>query len=191
MATAYKDYYEILGLNRKASEQEIKAAYRKAARKHHPDLQAKGEKAAAEEKFKEINEAYAVLSDKDKREKYDRLGDSPQNGQEWQTAPSAGREKSRAWQNTDTDGFSDFFESLFGRATAGDFARGYRPARNNRGQDLESELELTLEEAYHGGQKTLQFKVRGYVRHVAEQDQQVGKHVRTAAVQVIKRAIRP
>jgi curved DNA-binding protein len=160
MATTYKDYYEILGLNRKASEQEVKAAYRKAARKHHPDLHAKGEKAAAEEKFKEINEAYAVLGDKDKREKYDRLGDSPQNGQEWQPTPSAGSEGSRAWQNTDSEGFSDFFESLFGRATAGDFARAYRPARSTRGQDLESDLELTLEEAYHGGQKTLQFAVR-------------------------------
>ena len=161
MATTYKDYYEILGLTRKASEQEIKAAYRKAARKYHPDLHAKGDKAAAEEKFKEINEAYAVLSDQDKRAKYDRLGDNWQNGQEWQPTPAAGGYENQSWHTTDADGFSDFFESLFGGVAPGAFSRRSRPARSVRGQDLESELELTLEEAYQGGQRTLQFSFSG------------------------------
>jgi curved DNA-binding protein len=162
MGTTFRDYYEILGVDRKASEQEIKTAYRKAARKHHPDLHTKSEKAAAEEKFKEINEAYAVLSDADKRAQYDRLGENWQNGQAWQPPPTSGGQKSQAWSDADSDSFSDFFKSVFGRDWAGDAQGGFRsaPPRAERGQNLESELELTLEEAYHGGQKTLQFSFR-------------------------------
>jgi len=151
MSTTFKDYYEILGVDRKATATEIKTAYRKAARKYHPDLHAKGDKSAAEEKFKEINEAYAVLGDPDKRAQYDSIGTNMQSGQEWQPTPDMGGFGSRTWSGTDADGFSEFFESLFGRAQP----------RSTRGQNLETEIELTLEEAYHGGQKTLQFSISG------------------------------
>jgi curved DNA-binding protein len=160
MSATYKDYYEILGVDRKATETEIKTAYRKAARKHHPDLHVKSEKAAAEEKFKEINEAYAVLGDTEKRAQYDRLGENLQNGQEWQPAPDMGNFGSQSWHTTGADGFSDFFESLFGRSRSSGPGSGFGQTRNMRGQDLESEIELTLEEAYQGGQKSLQFSIR-------------------------------
>lgn len=161
MNTNYKDYYEILGVDRKATEPEIKSAYRKAARKHHPDLHAKNEKSAAEEKFKEINEAYAVLGDAEKRAKYDELGENYRNGQAWQPPPNPEGSGSRAWSQVDAEGFSDFFESIFGRTMAGDSRGEFRQSRSVRGQNLESEIELSLEEAYHGGQKTLQFTFNG------------------------------
>lgn len=167
MGATYKDYYEILGVSRKASDAEIKTAYRKAARKHHPDLHAKSEKSAAEEKFKEINEAYAVLGDAEKRAQYDRLGENLHSGQEWQPTPDMGGFGSSSWHSVDSEGFSDFFESLFGRARTGDLHGGFRQTRNIRGEDLESELELTLEEAYHGGQKQLQFSVQTGSRTVS------------------------
>lgn len=161
MSTNYKDYYKILGVDRKATEAEIKTAYRKAARKHHPDLHIKNEKRAAEEKFKEINEAYTVLGDAEKRAQYDRLGENPPGGQAWQPTPARDDFKNSTRRTAGSDGFSDFFESLFGRARSGASPAGFRQTRSVRGQDLESELELTLEEAYRGGQKTLQFSFRG------------------------------
>lgn len=161
MGTPYKDYYKILGVDRKATGPEIKAAFRKAARKHHPDLHTKSDKAEAEEKFKEINEAYAVLGDPEKRSQYDLLGTNMQNGQAWQPSSNMGGYGSRSWSQTDTDGFSDFFESLFGRQMPGDNRGGSGQTRSMRGQDLDSELELTLEEACHGGKKSLQFSFRG------------------------------
>ena len=160
MGTPYKDYYEILGVDRKATETEIKAVFRKAARKYHPDLHTKSDKAEAEEKFKEINEAYAVLSDPKKRSQYDLLGTNTQTGQEWQPSPDRGGYGSRNGSQTDTDGFSDFFESLFGRQMPGDNRKGPSRTRTLRGQDLSSELELTLEEASRGGKRSLQFSFR-------------------------------
>lgn len=161
MAT-YRDYYEILGVDRSAGEKEIKAAYRKLARQHHPDLHTESEKQAAEEKFKEINEAYEVLSDAEKRAKYDRLGANWRNGQEWQPPPDT--EGFHFYTSGDggygyNTGFSDFFETLFGGARMnGSSARVRRT--NIRGQDIESELQLTLEEAYRGGEKTIQLTSR-------------------------------
>lgn len=160
MVATYKDYYEILGVDRKATGPEIKTAYRKAARKYHPDLHTKNEKSAAEEKFKEINEAYAVLGDAEKRAQYDRLGENLHSGQEWQPSSDKGDFGNRSWGETDSNGFSDFFESLFGRARSSDPLSGFKQTRNRRGQDLESNIELTLEEAYQGGQKSLHFSVR-------------------------------
>jgi curved DNA-binding protein len=160
MAAAYKNYYEILGVNRQATEADIKTAYRKAARNYHPDLHAKNEKAAAEEKFKEINEAYAVLGDAEKRAQYDRIGEKAGSGQEWQPAPDMGAYGRRAGYEANVNGFSDFFESLFGGMASNEARGSFRKTRNTRGQDLESEIALTLEEAYHGGQKTLQFAFR-------------------------------
>lgn len=160
MGTPYKDYYKILGVDHKATEAEIKAAFRKAARKYHPDLHTKSDKAEAEEKFKEINEAYTVLGDPEKRSQYDLLGTNIQNGQEWQPSPDMGGYASRSWGQTDADSFSDFFESLFGRQMPGDNRGRPGKTRSTRGQDLDSELELTLEEAFHGGKKSLQFSFR-------------------------------
>ncbi|PKM86340.1 MAG: molecular chaperone DnaJ [Firmicutes bacterium HGW-Firmicutes-12] len=169
MAAKFRDYYTLLGVDRNATDKEIKSAYRKLAREYHPDLHSDSSKKEAEERFKEINEAYEVLGDPEKRSKYDNLGANWNHGQEWQPA-----------QNTDgfhfytssndmggygSSGFSDFFESLFGggfhfnQAGTG-FADEIRHTRNARGQDIESELEITLEEAYQGIEKVIQFTSR-------------------------------
>ncbi|MBS4023598.1 MAG: J domain-containing protein [Dethiobacter sp.] len=160
MGIKFQDYYEVLGLKRDATQKEIKSAYRRLARKHHPDLHPGSEKTAAEEKFKRINEAYEVLNDPDKREKYDRLGENWQAGEDFHHQPTA--EGAQYYTNTGQSGFSDFFETLFGGAR-GDFSsfrgRQYRETPQ-RGSDIEAELELTLEEAYRGGTKSLQLNVR-------------------------------
>lgn len=161
MGISYQDYYQILGIERNATEKEIKTAYRKLARKWHPDLHTEKDKAAAEEKFKEINEAYEVLSDQEKRAKYDRLGSSWRDGQDFQPPPDMEGFQYYTTNGAGADGFSDFFEVLFGRG--GPFGRTARSARNRspvRGQDVESELAVTLEEAYRGGEKSLQLTTR-------------------------------
>lgn len=160
MNTDFKDYYKILEVDRKATEQEIKTAYRKAARKYHPDLHTKSEKTASEEKFREINEANSVLSDTEKRAQYDDLVEKRQNGQRWQAPPDTGRYENHAEGDMNADSFSDFFASMFGREGTDGSRRDFRQERRTRGQDIESELELTIEEAYHGGQKTIQFSIR-------------------------------
>jgi curved DNA-binding protein len=147
----YKDYYTILGVDRGASEQEIKKAYRKLARKFHPDINP-GDK-QAEAKFKEINEANDVLSDKEKREKYDRFG------RDWQRYQQAGSAGDFDWGSYAGGGggggdMSDFFEQLFGggrRSSGGGF--NFRVD----GQDVEHQVDITLEEAFAGTQRTLQF----------------------------------
>ncbi|MDH7479884.1 MAG: DnaJ C-terminal domain-containing protein [Syntrophomonadaceae bacterium] len=162
MAVPFQDYYEILGVKRDASEADIKAAYRKLARKWHPDLHASKKKAEAEEKFKKINEAYEVLSDPEKRAKYDRLGTNWRMGQDFEPPPDM--EGVRFYTSADfgesfPGGFSDFFEMLFGRPgfrTAEGFSRGGFSPGPVRGHDVESEIELSLEEAYHGVAKTFQ-----------------------------------
>jgi curved DNA-binding protein len=172
MAVAFQDYYEILGVKRKVADKEIKSAYRKLARKWHPDVHTGKQKAEAEEKFKKINEAYEVLSDPEKRSKYDRLGSNWRNGQDFQPPPGWG-DNVRFYGSADspggeggfqgTGGFSDFFETLFGggafgRATAGTGATGTRRRARapQRGQDVETEIELPLDEAYRGVSKTIQ-----------------------------------
>jgi curved DNA-binding protein len=160
MATTFKDYYEILSVDHKATNEEIKTAYLKAARKYHPDLHIKSEKAAAEEKFKEVNEAYEVLGDPEKRAKYDRLGEDRRSGQEQQSPPDMGGHESYTWNGTDNDSFSDFFESMFGRTKSSGFTEKYGKQKTMRGENLESHIELSLEEAYHGGQKNFQFSLR-------------------------------
>jgi curved DNA-binding protein len=157
MDTAKQDYYKILGVERSASEQEIKTAYRKAARKYHPDLHTKSERPDAEEKFKEINEANAVLSDVKKRAEYDDMGKSRQNAEQRQQTQGYG---SRSTKDTDFSDYGDFFDSIFGKGRAGSAQTGFGRERDTRGQNFESELELSLEEAYSGGQKSLQFSFR-------------------------------
>ncbi|MCL4454191.1 MAG: DnaJ domain-containing protein [Deinococcus sp.] len=144
---AYKDYYAVLGVPRSASDDDIKKAYKKLARKYHPDV---NKEKGAEDRFKEIGEAYAVLSDPEKRSYYDQFG----SGRTPPQPPPGG------WQwegNVDPDQFSDFFRDLFGGGTTfggiGDlFGRG-RTSR--RGRDLEATLTLSLEEAYKGGEKII------------------------------------
>ncbi|HHP51592.1 MAG TPA: hypothetical protein ENM97_07615, partial [Moorella mulderi] len=153
----YQDYYEILGVSRDATQEEIKAAYRKLARQWHPDLHTGKDKEIAEEKFKLINEAYEVLSDPEKRAKYDRLGSHWRSGEDFQPPPDfdwgawdlfdLGAERERT-------GFSEFFELLFGRSPFR--TRTTFRSRPVRGQDLERELEITLEEAYRGAVKEIQ-----------------------------------
>jgi len=154
---AGKDYYSILGVNRNASEREMKQAYRKLARKYHPDVNP-GDK-SAEAKFKEINMAYEVLSNKEKRQKYDQFGD------QWQYADQfakAGRQQTPFWDfgrsggttrvhfgGGDADSLLDELFRNFGTETS------RRRPRSRRGQDIEYPVEVTLEEAYNGGSRTL------------------------------------
>lgn len=153
----YKDYYKILGLAKGASEKEIKAAYRRLARKFHPDMNPGDAK--AETRFKEINEAHEVLSDKEKRRRYDQLGANwnAVSGAWASGRPAGGRVRVDV-ENFGGGGFSDFFETFFGRkGEAGpdleDLLRGARGA--GRGGDIEYEAELTLEEVLRGTTRTL------------------------------------
>jgi curved DNA-binding protein len=165
MAAKFRDYYKLLGVERNATDKEIKSAYRKLARQHHPDLHTDSSKKEAEESFKEINEAYEVLGDPEKRSKYDKLGANWNHGQEWQPQQDTEGYQYYSWSGDNlggfgASGFSDFFESLFGSGfhfnqAGADFSDDIRHTRNVRGQDIESMLELTLEEAYQGGEKLL------------------------------------
>ncbi len=161
MSVKFRDYYEVLGVSRDATEKEIKSSYRKLARKHHPDLHP-GEENVASEKFKQVNEAYEVLSDPEKRQKYDRLGERWQDGEElnYESRPEGVRFHSATGQS----GFSDFFETIFGGMGGGFGSRPFRETPQ-RGADIEAELELTLEEAYRGGEKALNLNVRGACSH--------------------------
>ncbi len=157
----YIDYYEALGVPRTATEKEIKSAYRKLARQHHPDLHQGDAKKAAEEKFKTINEAYEVLSDPEKRAKYDRLGMNWQSGQDFQPGPDMGGFDFRNVNvnGEELHGFSDFFASMFGQDIFGQ--RGARAERQRgpmRGEDIEAEINLMVEELYNGGEKDIQIQ---------------------------------
>ncbi len=176
MAVQFRDYYETLGVPKTASEDEIRTAFRKLARKHHPDV-AKDKK-AAEEKFKEINEAYEVLSDAEKRKKYDQLGagwNQPGGFQPppgWGTQQPGGGFQQWQWGGGENGGvefefggtgFSDFFEAFFGggrgRSAFGGF--GGRQATAERGADVEADIMVTLEEALHGSTRTVSLRRAG------------------------------
>jgi DnaJ-class molecular chaperone len=159
----YKDYYKILNIPRGASADDIKKAFRKLARKHHPDVNPGDKKAEA--KFKEINEAYEVLADPDKRRKYDTLGP---NWQE-QFGPSGcgarrgaygfgGRGSSPGFDfDAGGSGFSDFFETLFGRSGTGGVrggSAGREDIRRRAGENIEQPVEVTLQEAFMGATRT-------------------------------------
>ncbi len=149
----YKDYYKILGVDRGASQDEIKRAFRKLARKYHPDV---SKEPNAEERFKEVGEAYEVLKDPEKRAAYDRLGTQWREGQEFRPPPFWEREfefGGGGFTGADTSGFSDFFESLFGRGWP-----GFRP-RRARGEDLRARLRIDLEEAYSGTTRRIDLQV--------------------------------
>ncbi|TDE15678.1 DnaJ C-terminal domain-containing protein [Dyadobacter psychrotolerans] len=149
---AFVDYYQILGLEKTASDKDIKNAYRKLARKYHPDLNPDDKE--AQKKFQELNEANEVLSDPEKRKKYDQYGKDWQHGEEYERArQSRGRAQQSAGWNAGDDGggFSDFFESMFGSSS------GFGGGRQTRfrGQDYKAEVNLTLLEAYETHKQTL------------------------------------
>lgn len=171
MAMEYKDYYKTLGVPREASEEDLKKAFRKLARQYHPDTAT--DKKRAEEKFKEINEAYEVLSDKDKRKRYDELGADWEHGAQFRPPPggAGGWRQAAPGQGADfggTTGFSDFFEHFFSGAQGrrsgfpGGMAWGQEEeAGPLPGRDLESDLLVTLEEAAHGAERVLSLRRKG------------------------------
>jgi curved DNA-binding protein len=147
----YKDYYQIMGVARDATQDEIKRAYRKLARKYHPDVSKEPE---AETRFKEMQEAYEVLKDPEKRAAYDQLGANWQAGQDFRPPPDwdAGFEFSGGFGDTDTSAFSDFFESLFGQRFHGGGRGGGFQAR---GQDHHAKILIDLEDAFNGAVRSI------------------------------------
>ena len=159
----YKDYYQILGVPKNSDDKEIKQAYRRLARKHHPDVNPDKK---GQEKFKEINEAYQVLSDPAKRKKYDTLGANWQQYEQYQRGGGAGPFQYGQYRSVTPEefenifggfgggegGFSDFFRTFFG----GDFGGARSQPRARRGQDLEQPVEISLEEAYRGTTRLIQ-----------------------------------
>jgi curved DNA-binding protein len=152
MPVAFRDYYETLGIPRDASNEEIRRAYRSLARQYHPDVNKDPE---AEDRFKEIAEAYEVLSDPGKRERYDSLGSNRRVGDDVADDATGfgGFDDVRFDDGAGFGGFSDLFDSLFG-TTSRRPGRGFSGA--SRGPDLEAELELSLEEAVRGGRRWVQ-----------------------------------
>jgi DnaJ-class molecular chaperone len=185
----FKDYYATLGVSKTATAKDIKQAFRKLARKHHPDVNP-GDK-AAEARFKEINEAYEVLGDPAKRKKYDELGANWRMYEQAGGPPPGAAAPGAGW-NVHTGGgsagfrtmtademremfgsadpFSDFFHTFFGGAVPdeepGRRGRGSRPRSDRPGRDVEHELLLPLEDAFHGAQRTLSIKHEGHARTV-------------------------
>ncbi len=156
----FKDYYKTLGVEPGASAEDIKRAYRKLARKYHPDV---SKETNAEARFKEIGEAYEALKDPEKRAQYDQVRQSGwRQGQEFRPPPGWGQGQSQSWQ-TGTDGqgfsgFSDFFESLFGGLGASGFGNGRRQGgarMRARGRDVNASVEIDLKTAYAGGVQRL------------------------------------
>ncbi len=144
----FKDYYNIMGVERDATQDEIKRAYRKLARKYHPDV---SKEADAEQRFKEVGEAYEVLKDPEKRAAYDQLGANWQAGQDFRPPPDwdQGFEfHGGGFTDADAAGFSDFFESLFGRGFSQ--GGGRRTGFSARGEDTHAKVLIDLEDAYHG-----------------------------------------
>src|SRR4029450_3374467 len=173
MAVQFRDYYETLDVSKTANEDEIRSAFRKLARKYHPDV-AKDKK-TAEEKFKQINEAYEVLSDPEKRRKYDQLGENwnqPGGFQpppQWGAGQPGGGFHRGSGENGGVEfefggtGFSDFFEAFFGGGRGGSAFGGFgqRETMAERGSDVEADIMVTLEEALHGSTRQVSLRRAG------------------------------
>lgn len=165
----YKDYYKVLGLDRTVPQDEIKRTYRKLARKFHPDI---NKDAGAEDKFKDVGEAYAVLGDIEKRAAYDQLGREWQAGQDFRPPPNwdAGYEFSGPAPNGAGPGMSDFFETLFGRMSGGhaDNPRR-RPEYHARGEDHHAKIEIDVRDTFAGATRSISLRMpetddNGHVR---------------------------
>lgn len=170
MSVRFKDYYEVLGVARDATDEQIKKAYRALARKYHPDV---NKDPADQDKFKEVTEAYEVLKDAEKRSRYDQLGANWQSGQEFQAPPG--------YENFDfhfggpgtggQTGFSDFFSMLFGqggpRGGGSPFGEASRPTPRPR-RDIEAELELGVQDFVRGSSQTVTFQDAGLGRRQIE-----------------------
>jgi curved DNA-binding protein len=153
----FKDYYEILGVSRTATPEEIKAAYRRLARKYHPDV---SKEPHAETRFKELGEAHEVLKDPEKRALYDKMGSQWKAGQDFKPQPGwdAGFEFRGSGEAEDFDP-SDFFEALFGRRPRGG---GRRPHVHAQGEDHHAKVMLDIEDAYRGGHKSITLRMPSY-----------------------------
>jgi curved DNA-binding protein len=150
---AFLDYYKILGISKRATEKDIKTAYRKLARKHHPDLNPDNKD--AEKKFKEVNEANEVLSDSEKRKKYDKYGKDWEHGEEYEKAQQQRRKQSNyqsGQQDFGGQDYSDFFDSMFG---GGRSSYGQSRSPKYKGQDYTTELHLKLKDVYTPQQQVL------------------------------------
>ena len=155
----FKDYYQIMGVERDATQDEIKRAYRQLARKYHPDV---SKEADAEARFKEVGEAYEVLKDPEKRAAYDQLGANWKAGQDFRPPPDwkEGFEFSGGdFAGGDTAGFSDFFESLYGRGSGP--GRGSRASFHAQGEDRHARVLIDLEDAYTGTTRGITLRVPG------------------------------
>ena len=150
----FKDYYTLLGVERDASQAEIKRAYKKLARKYHPDV---SKEANAEDRFKEIGEAYEALKDPEKRAAYDQLGKNWKAGQDFNPPPDwdAGFEFSGGGFTGSEADYSDFFESLFGQGFGSAHAGHQRGGYNTRGEDHHAKVLIDLEDAYNGATRSI------------------------------------
>lgn len=160
----FQDYYEVLGVGREAAPEAIKSAYRKLALKWHPDRHQGTEREAAEQKFKQISEAYEVLSDAEKRKKYDRFGANWEHGQEFEPGPGQRTMSPEEFEAAfgGGSGFSDFFQEMFGGQFRQDFRGGpRRHARYRfRGADVRAELSIPISEALAGGKRSFEIPAR-------------------------------
>jgi curved DNA-binding protein len=180
----FRDYYETLGVARSATEAEIKAAYRKLARKYHPDV---NKEASAEDQFKELGEAYSVLKDTEKRAAYDRMGANWKNGQDFTPPPNwnEGFEYSNGNYSDGHPGFggghqgnqSEFFESLFGQGRYRQGGRSGNPSQgiDFKGQDHHAKISIDLVDAYNGAKRTitLHMPTQDASGHVSTQDRKL------------------
>ena len=172
----YKDYYKILEVARGANDAEIKKAYRQLARKYHPDV---SKEPNAEQKFKEVGEAYEVLKDPEKRQAYDQLGANWKAGQNFRPPPQWQEGFDHANFSSSELGasqFSDFFESLFGQG----FAQGQPARRKIRGADQHANVSIQLEDAFHGATKTIRLSRGRSVEVKIPPGIMTGQHMRLA-----------
>lgn len=172
----YKDYYQTLGVARTATPDEIKRAYRKMARKYHPDVSKEPD---AEARFKAVNEANEVLKDTEKRAAYDALGNNWRAGQDFRPPPGGGPHQEFHFTQEEAADFSDFFSSLFGREFQGGGPGGHTTPRKRRGQDQTVRIQIELEDAFQGATRQLKLEVPE-----VGADGRTTSHARTLSVRI-------